>query len=141
ANINFEFPILSNAYRFWGWATLPGSPTVAAPLTNAVGFAVNSSGKLRAQTWGSGAINVDIDLSVPATGYQLCQCISQPADSATHKYQISFRGDNILWWVDNRLVAKVLTGAGGPDVNTLPLANLAVAGLTGPSASATIQLN
>src|SRR5205823_837659 len=73
--------------------------------------------------------------------YQLCQCISQPADSATHKYQISFRGDNILWWVDNRLVAKVLTGAGGPDVNTLPLANLAVAGLTGPSASATIQLN
>jgi hypothetical protein len=139
--INFEFPALTNAYRFWGVFTAPGSPTATAPLTNAVGFAIDTAGKLRAQTWASGTINVNIDLSIPSTGAELCNCVGQPSDSAVHKYQVWFRGDNILWFVDGKFVARVLTGAGGPDVNTLPTGALAVAGATPPTSTATLQLN
>jgi hypothetical protein len=138
---NIEFPVITGAYRFWGFATIPGSPTVAAPLTDAVGFAVHSNGHLFAETWAAGSLALAIDLSIPATGYQLCQCIGQPPDSGVHKYQINFRGDNILWWVDGRLVYRTLSGAPGPVVNTLPVAHLAVAGLSNISASATITLN
>lgn len=139
--VNVEFPILANAYRFWGFYTAPGSPTTSAPLTNAVGFAIDTAGKLRAQTWASGAININVDLSTQQSGPQLCNCVPQPTDAAVHKYQITFRGDNILWWIDGRLVAKVLTGAGGPDVNTLPTGALAIAGATPPTSTAVVQLN
>ncbi len=140
--VNFEAPpIITGAYRAWGYFTNPGTPTLAAPLSNAVVFAIDTNGKLRAQTWGSGTINVNIDLSIRITSPDSCNCVPQPTDSAVHKYQITFRGDNILWWVDGRLVARVLTGAGGPDVNTLGTAGLAVNGLAATSASATIQFN
>jgi len=139
--VNWEFPVLSNAYRFFGFFSAPGTPTAAAPLTNAVGFVIDTAGKLRAQTWASGAINVNIDLSVRTTGPQFCNCIPQPTDAGVHKYQIYFRGDSILWFVDGNFVAEVLTGAGGPDVNTLAIGALTVAAASPPTSSATLQLN
>lgn len=139
--VNVEFPVLLNAYRFWGIGSIPGSPTTTSPMTNAVGWALGIDGKLRAQTWASGTINYNSDLSIVQPAYGLCNCVGQPQDSFVHKYQISFRGDNILWFIDGKLVARVLTGAGGPDVNTLGIAALAVAGGTPPTSSATITLN
>ncbi len=139
--VNVPFPSITGAYGFWGFFIAPGTPTAAAPLTNAVGFAIDAFGKLRAQTWGSGAINVNIDLSVVQSAPQLCNCATTITDSAVHKYQISFRGDNILWWVDGKLVARVLTGAGGPDVNTLSTGALTVVGTSGIGSALAIQLN
>lgn len=138
---NLPSPVPTGAYAAWGWFSNPGTPTAAAPLTNAVVFAVDTSGKLRAQTWASGTINQNIDLSVQITTPDSCNCVPQPTDSAAHKYQITFRGDNILWWIDGRLVARVLTGAGGPDVNTLAVGALTVVGTSGISSALTVQLN
>src|SRR6266699_2557427 len=38
--VNIVWPIVANQYFFWGMVTSPGSPTAAAPLTNACGFEV-----------------------------------------------------------------------------------------------------
>lgn len=140
-NNNIEFPVLTNAYRAWGFLTAPGSPTTTSPLTNAAVFVIDTAGKLRAQTWASGTLNFDQDLSIISSGPQLCNCIAQPPNAAAHRYQIVFRGDNILWFMDGRPVARVLTGAGGPDVNTLNSGAIAIAGAAPPASSATIQIN
>jgi len=124
-------PVLTNAYRFWGFATIPATPTAALPLSNAVGFEIGINGKMAAITFASGGRILIKDLS--STGNN-----TQPLDGATHKYEIFFRGDNILWYIDAVLVATTITGALGPDVNTLNLSFLTVANTTGPTSSATI---
>ncbi len=42
--INITYPVVANQYFFWGLGTSPGSPTAAAPLTNAAGFEVTTAG-------------------------------------------------------------------------------------------------
>ena len=126
-------PVVTNAYRFWGFATIPGTPTAALPLTNAVGFEIGITGKMFAVTFASGTRNAIQDLS--STGNN-----TQPLDGATHKYEIFFRGDNILWYIDAVLVAKTITGANGPDVNTLNLSFLTVANTVAPSATANVTI-
>jgi hypothetical protein len=72
---NFEFPIILNAVRFWGFATLPTTPTTAASYTDAEGFELGTDGHLRAITSASAdsvsagtrlVIN-DLSLPCPAT--------------------------------------------------------------------------
>jgi hypothetical protein len=143
---NVEFPVLTNAVRFFGFATFPGSPTTAVPYTNAVGFEFGTDGKLRAVTAASGTRNVIADLSVVCASTcanTLVGKIPQPQDAGVHKYIIYFRGDNIYWAIDgvDNVVASTLTGALGPDVNTLPLGHLAVAGVTPPSSTALLTIN
>lgn len=148
---NFEWPVLTNALRFWGFATFPATPTATAPYVDAVGFELGTDGHLRAVTSagtsGVGARNVIADLSLPCPTTQcspnLLGKVPQPTDSGSHKYFIFYRGDFIIWAIDSmdNIVATVLTGALGPNVNTLPLAHLAVAASTGPSSSAVMTLN
>lgn len=132
--VNVEFPVLTTAYRFWGIGTTPGSPTVAAPLTDCAGWEVGTSGKLFAVTYASGARTAIADLSA-ATGNG-----TQPGDSAAHKYYLYFRGDLSYWAVDNpdSVVASFTTGASGPNVNTLPLKVLVV---SNSGTTATLQVN
>jgi hypothetical protein len=126
-------PVVTNAYRFWGFATIPGSPTAALPLTNAVGFEIGITGKMVAVTFASGNRTQIKDLSSSGSNIQ-------PLDGATHKYEIFFRGDNILWYIDAILVASTITGALGPDINTLNLSFLTVANTVAPSATATVTI-
>lgn len=132
--INIEFPVLTTGYRFWGLATTPGSPTIAAPLTDAVGFEIGTNGKLVAVTYAAGVRLAIQDLSV-STGNG-----SQPADSAAHKYFIFFRPDICYWCIDSidNVVAQFITGASGPNVNNLPMTYLAVSNGT---PAVTIVLN
>src|SRR5713101_386681 len=124
---------INNAYRFWGFATIPTTPTAVAPIIEGVGFEINVNGKMSAVTWSTGTRNPIQDMS--STGNN-----SQPTDGATHKYEVFFRGDNIVWYIDGKVVAQTLTGALGPNVNTLFLSFLTVAGTTPPGISATITI-
>jgi len=127
--LNIEFPVVTTAHRFWGLGTTPGSPTTAAPLTNAVGWEIRTDGGLYAVTFASGARNFSTALSSV-----------QPTDSAAHKYYMYTRGDLTFWAIDSldNVVASFTTGASGPDVNTLPIKfQVCSAGGT----HATIQLN
>lgn len=136
-SLNIEFPVLTNAFRFWGLATVPGTPSVATPLTEACGFMIDSTGKLFAVTYQTG-VRVNIaDLSV-ATGNK-----TQPGDANAHNYIIYYRGDNIIWCIDSfdNVVAQTFTGAPGPNVNILPISYVCVANTTPPVSSATISIN
>lgn len=122
ARVNIEFPVLTSGYRFFGLANTPASPTIAAPITDGVGFEVFTDGKLYAVTYAAGARNVIADLSV-ATGNG-----SQPQNGNAHKYYITFRPDMTFWAIDqpDNYVAVFATGALGPNNNALANTNLAV---------------
>jgi hypothetical protein len=217
-NNNFEFPVLLNAVRFWGFATFPSAPTAAAPYADAEGFELGLDGHLRAVTSASAGslaagtklvIN-DLSVACPAalttTGtvtsasatlniaagitvfpYEIVtgpsipfgttvtsvngsavtlsnnaiannsgaytftgQCapnlagqVAQPQDAIVHAYYMYARGDRIFWAIDgtDNVVAQTYTGAPGPNVNTLPLGHIAVAGSTGPTSTATLNIN
>jgi hypothetical protein len=113
--INIEFPVVTTAHRWWGLGILPGSPTIATPVTQGVGFEIRTDGKLYASVYQTGTRVVIQDLSA-ATGSG-----KQPADSNAHKYFTFFRGDYCYWAIDDpeNVVATYTTGANGPDKNTL----------------------
>jgi hypothetical protein len=165
---NFEFPVLLNAVRFWGFATFPAAPTAAAPYADAVGFELGTDGHLRAVMSASagslaaGTKTVIADLSVACTsanpyggplgtGTTTSGCaaglvgkVAQPQDNGVHKYIIYFRGDNTYWAIDgiDNIVAFTVTGAQGPNVNTLPVAHAAIANTgTGPTSTALLTVN
>src|SRR5205085_9141497 len=112
----------------------PGSPTVAAPVTQGIGWDIGTNGRLSAVTWQTGTRVVVQDLSqVSGNG-------KQPLDGNAHKYYLWFRGDQSYWSIDNpdNVVACYLTGASGPDANVNALGALAV---SNGGTHATIQIN
>lgn len=124
---NIEFPVLTTGYRFWGIGQTTGTPTVAAPITEGVGWEVSTAGVFSAVTWAGGSRT-----QVAA--------LTAPGDANAHKYFLYFRGDLCYWALDNpdSVVASYLTGASGPNVNTLPLKVLAV---SNSGTAETIQVN
>ena len=135
--VNLEFPLTANAYRFWGLATSPTTPTATAPLTEAAGWEVTTTGKLVAVTYQTGTRVVIQDLSA-TTGSG-----KQPQDNATHRYFLYYRGDLMYWAFDNQdnVVATMPTGANGPNVNALPLKCMAVGAATPPVSNTQLQVN
>jgi hypothetical protein len=134
---NFEFPLIANAYRFWGTGTSPATPTAAIPITDGVGWEITTAGKLFAVTYQGGTRFAIADLST-TTGSG-----KQPQDANPHQYIVYFRGDMIFWAINtpDNVVAQTYNGAPGPNINTLPLKATAIAGTTGPASSALLTLN
>jgi hypothetical protein len=124
---NIEFPVLTTAYRFWGVGQTTGTPTIAAPLTEAVGWEVSTGGVFAAVTYGGG------------TRLQIAT-VTAPGNNAAHKYYLYFRGDLSYWAFDDpdNVVASYPTGASGPNVNSLPLKALVI---SNSGTLATLQVN
>jgi len=162
ANINLSNPATTNTVEYIGFGTIPTTPTAAAYCTNCVGFEDGIDGKLRAVTWASGGKTIIADLSVaqgitPTSTAALsgavgsftggCNCTPQHTDTGSYKYVIYFRGDNILWYMENQvngqllLVAFTTRGALGPDVNQLPASFVVVNNTVGPATGSTMQIN
>jgi hypothetical protein len=125
--INVEFPVLTTAYRFWGIGQTSGTPTAAAPLTEACGWEVGTGGTFAAVTYAGGARTQIASLTAPG-------------DALAHKYYLYFRGDQSYWAMDDpdKIVAQFLTGASGPNVNSLPLKVLVI---SNSGTTATLQVN
>lgn len=125
--INIEFPVLTTAYRFWGIGQVTGTPTIAAPLTDAAGWEVSTGGTFAAVTYAGG------------TRTQIAS-ITAPGDALAHKYYLYFRGDQSYWAVDDpdKVAASFTTGASGPNVNSLPLKMLVI---SNSGTAATMQVN
>ncbi len=167
-NLNVPIPTVTHAYMLWGFVSFPftaglPSPTLATPAQNAAAFEFGTNGKLSAVTFASGSRQLVADLSVaqgktPVQGATAgtwtggCNCTPQisTAKSGTitdsYKYVIVFRGDNILWYIEQPngnlgLVAYTTRGAVGLDVNQVTVGHLALADATGPSSTATMQIN
>lgn len=122
--INLEFPFLKTGYRFWGLSTNPATPTIAAAVTEGVGFEIFTDGNMYAVTYQTGTRLVIAQL----TGNSNQSLNFGPSDNLVHKYYIFFRPDLTYWCLDDidNVVASFLTGASGPNVNNLPQTRLAV---------------
>lgn len=121
----------ANAYRFWGFGTLPTTPTAASPLINAVGFEVTTAGTTVCVVYSAGVRTV---VATPAT---------QITDANQHRFIVYVRTDKSYWYVDglssNNLVAS--SNFQAPQQQTLPYLYLAVASSTPPSTNTQIQSN
>lgn len=122
----------AQTYRFWGAGTTPGSPTVAAPLTDAIGFELSTAGKMFAVVYAAGSRTAIQDLSA-ATGNS-----TQPTDTASHRYGVYYRTDKSYFFIDTLDNVVATTSFQSPAVQTLPVTLLAVAGTT-PGASGVIS--
>ncbi|SRR6266403_800208 len=120
--INIEFPVLATGYRFWGFGNAPTTPTIAAPVTDGVGFEVSTTGQMYCVSWAAGTRNVIADLS-PSTGNG-----AQPQNGGVHGYFVYFRANQCFFAIDqpDNVVALFPNGAPGPNVNTLPMTYVAV---------------
>lgn len=124
-----------NTYRFWGMANPQATPTAAAPITDGYGFELFTDGKMYAVLYSNGTRTVVQDLS-SATGSS-----KQPTDGNPHRYIVRYRTDRIYWNIDGvNAATQVATAAftGGPTIQTLPVAMIAVAGSVAPGSSGTI---
>jgi hypothetical protein len=159
SNINLSNPSTTNTVEFIGFGTSPTTPTAVAYCTDCVGFEDGTDGKLRAVTWASGNKTIIADLSI-AQGFTPvgttgvtgafsagCSCTPQHTDTGSYKYVILFRGDNILWYMENQttgqllLVAFTTRGSAGPDVNQLNVLFEVVNASVGPAIQSTMQIN
>ena len=118
-SVAIEASPLTNLTRFWGKGSVPGTPTVAVPITDGFGFQID---------------NNTISAVVYANGTKISsQALTMPGDTSGHNYSIVFRGDTMLF-IQNTSATPVAVFTTPPNVQTLPIAMVAVAGATGPSA-------
>lgn len=117
--INIESPVLATGHRFWGSGISPASPTIANPITQGMGWEITTGGVMTPVVYQTGT-RVGPGSSA---GIILTDSFQQLTDAGAHKYYRWFRGDIGFWCIDDpmNIVAYYLTGAGGPDVNGLPL--------------------
>lgn len=119
----------SNAYRFWGAGNPASTPTTAAPMTDAVGFEITTSGHLAAVVYAGGTRTQIADLFGT----------TQPQDTNSHRYIVYVRTDKTYWYIDNLATPVASSNFQSPQVQTLPMALVAVGGATAPAVNAQIQ--
>jgi len=134
---NVPYPYIPNTYFFWGIGTSPALPTAALPIVDGAGFEIAIGGRLFAVMYQGGVRQMIADLSL-ATGSG-----KQPQSGSVHYYTLFYRGDHTYWCIDglDNVVAQTLTGAPGPNVNTLPLKLAALAGAGAPTANGQLVCN
>jgi hypothetical protein len=118
---------LTNVDRFWGWATLPGSPTYAAPVTDGIGFKLHDAA-LTAVVYNAGSVTTVATLTAPTDGLY-------------HRYMIARRADLYMWYVDNFEVPVAHSTTTWPAQYTLPIALSMVNNTTGPSSGPTFLVS
>ena len=122
----------ANSYRFWGAGTIATTPTTAAPLTDAVGFELDTAGKLYAVVYAGGTRTQVADLS--STGNS-----TQPLNATGHRYIVYIRTDKVYWYIDNLKLEVASSSFQSPQNQTLPISLLAVGGSTPPVSNSQIQ--
>lgn len=95
-------------HRFWGLGTAPaGLGTPTAPLTDAIGFEVDTAGVLRA--------------SVYAGGSRIFTAVlTMPLDGAPHFYMVQARGDVAFFYKDDFVTPTAVSYA-APASQLLPM--------------------
>lgn len=129
--IKIEFAVVTNATRYWGSGTSPGSPATSTSITDGAGFEIFTDGKLYAVVYIGGTRTVIQDLSASGTN-------TQPLDANYHRYIIYYRTDKIYYYIDSLATPVATANFTGPQVQTLPIKLSAVAGATPPGSSCVI---
>lgn len=115
-------------HRFFGLGTAPSNVgTAAAPLTDAVGFEIDTSGVLRASVYDTGT-------------RVFTQALTMPTDGLSHILMMYLRGDLAMFYLDDMFTA-VATTYTGPASSNLPvrLASLNSASVTAATPTMVVE--
>jgi hypothetical protein len=125
AAITAGFP--ANNYALFGFGTVPGTPTIAAPATDGFFWEVSLTGKVSVVTFAGGTrVGSLPDMTAFTSGtMQIGQ------DFSPHKYWLRFRGDYGFAGLDGiypdaNVVSQFTSGAAGPVNNNLPITFLLI---------------
>lgn len=119
----------ANTKRFWGWGSVPATPTTAIPVTNGAGFEIDDAGNFLAVVYESTVRTRAIDINA-----------KKVADGFPFYTAIARRADRIDYYVNDTLTPAATVLIPTLDVSTLPAYMIAVNGATPPAAAATMQI-
>ena len=119
----------ANTKRFWGWGSVPTTPTTAIPVTNGCGFEIDDAGNFLAVVYETNVRTQSININT-----------AKPANGVPFYTAIARRADRIDYYVNSTLdpVATVLIPT--LDVSTLPAYLIAVNDASAPAAAATMNI-
>jgi hypothetical protein len=111
--VKIDATVTTNNYRFFGVGTSPATPTMAAPMTDGIGFEIVSSGVMNCVIWQNGAKVVTLP-------------ITRPSDTLYHRYSFYYKTSRIYWMLDNTDISiasasATTVGYAPPAVSALPL--------------------
>jgi len=119
----------ANTKRFWGWGSVPVTPTTAIPVTNGCGFEIDDAGNFLAVVYESTVRTQAININS-----------KKVADNFPFYTAIARRADRIDFYVNDTLTPAATILIPTLDVSTLPAYLIAVNGAVAPAAAATMNI-
>ena len=119
----------ANTKRFWGWGSVPTTPTTAIPVANGCGFEIDDAGNFLAVTYETNVRTQAININV-----------KKVADGFPFYTAIARRADRIDFYVNDTLTPAATILIPTLDISTLPAYLIAVNGAVAPAAAATMQV-
>lgn len=119
----------ANTKRFWGWGSVPATPTTAIPVTNGCGFEIDDAGNFLAVVYESTVRTQAININT-----------RKVPDGQPFYTAIARRADRIDFYVNDTLTPAATILIPTLDVSTLPAYLIAVNGATPPAAAATMNI-
>lgn len=119
----------ANTKRFWGWGSVPATPTTAIPVTNGCGFEIDDAGNFLAVVYESTVRTRAIDISA-----------KKVPDGQPFYTAIARRADRIDYYVNDTLTPAATVLIPTLDVSTLPAYMIAVNAASAPAAAATMTV-
>jgi len=119
----------ANTKRFWGWGSVPATPTTAIPVTNGAGFEIDDAGNFLAVVYETNVRTQAININS-----------KKVADNFPFYTAIARRADRIDFYVNDTLTPAATILIPTLDVSTLPAYLIAVNGAVAPAAAATMNV-
>jgi hypothetical protein len=116
--------VQANTLRFWGWGTVPTTPSTSVPTANGVGFELNDAGEINAVIY-----QTSVKTNTVATGFTATNNL--PFYTA-----IARRADRIDFYINSTVIPVATILIPALDVAILPGYMIAIAGATPPAAAA-----
>lgn len=108
-------PIVAGDHRFWGLATA-GANTTANPVTDGIGWEIDTSGALNACVY-QGGVKI------------FSQALTIPTDGLNHRYSFIWRTDRIAFYLDGGDPPPAIANGKIPNVQVLPVRMHAINGV------------
>jgi hypothetical protein len=127
---SFNTLVVTNSVRIFGVYTSPGTPTLAAPITDGYVYRLDATGNLFAEVWAAGTAVSSTNITA-VTG-------CTPTAGVPNAYYVSFRSNLVQFGCGaNPAAATVFSN---PVNQTLPVSAYSIAGLSAPGSAATMSL-
>lgn len=119
--------VVTNSVRIFGVYTSPGSPTLAAPITNGYVFRMDATGALWAEIWASGV----------AISSSSVTAACAPVANAFNTYYIQIRTNLVVFGCGTVQQAAIFAYS-NPTAQNLPISIYSIAGLSAPGSAASV---